>query len=562
MPYDRRMRRLAWLGLFPLVLLGCPGDDGDDVASTTDGGTADDDGGTAGTAGTDTTGGTMVADSTGDSGSGSEGTTAAPDYPDPLPPLDAALLTTDETIVPSHAVDPDPLLDPRIPDERGQLIDEGYGAFDYGPGEAIIPVTPDGSPPPATGAAVSLLSRFVHLADTQIADDESPLRVVTLDNPVISGAFRPQEAHGCQLTNAAVRTINAVHAATPLDFVVLGGDNADSAQANEVQWFLDILDGAPVVHCDSGDDDDPEPGEGNDPKDPFGPVGLDVPWIWVTGNHDVLVQGNFVIAGREETALGEEIPGGGSTRDWSMPGGPAFEGPVVADEGRALLDGPALLAQVAASGDGHGITPEVIESGRATYAWDAPGTDLRFVVVDTASPTGAAEGLITDDDVDGLIRPLLDQAEADGRLVFVATHHASTSLGDGGGLGGMVNPGALTTGEWQAFLGEYPNVLAHLCGHSHEHRAAFVEPVGGTGYWEVITAAIADWPNQMRVLEVHDQDNGWLTITGIALDFATDADDLAADGRELAMLDFTSGWVVDGAGLPEDRNVQLWIEAP
>ncbi len=538
-------------------MLGCPADDAAPSmgSSSDEGTTAAATTGSSSDATSSTTGEGTSLDDTGTD-------TGEPPLPEPLPPLEGVPTTVDAMIVPTHALESDPQLDPRIPGERTQLLDEGYGEHHDGPGEPIVPLTPDGSEPPAPGPAAALVSRFVHLADTQIADDESPLRVVLVDNPFIAGAFRPQETHGCQTTNAAVRTINAVHADAPLDFVVLGGDNADSAQANEVQWFLDILDGAPVVHCDSGQDDDPTPGEGNDPKDRFAPVGLDVPWIWVSGNHDVLVQGNFEIAGREETAVGSEVAGGGSTRDWSQPGGPVFQGPVVADEGRALVAGTSLLEQVAGSGDGHGITAEAIAAGRATYAWDVPGTALRMLVVDSAAATGGADGLVTDADVDGTIRPLLDAAEAEGKLVIVATHHASTSLGDGSGLGGDPVPGALDTADWQALLGEYPGVVAHLCGHSHEHRARFVQPMGTRGYWEVITSAIADWPHQLRIVEVHDQDNGWITITGIALDVADDDDPLAAEARALGILDFTSGWQFDGAGTPTDRNVQLWIPAP
>ena len=133
-----------------------------------------------------------------------------------------------------------------------------------------------------------------------------------------------------------MRTINAVNAEDAVDFVVLGGDNADSAQTNEVQWYLDIMDGAPVVHCDSGIDDDPVPGEANDPKDPFAPVGLDVPWYWVMGNHDVLVQGNFAIAGREDEPRCDVA---GATRDWSMPVGRRRWGRS-SRRAAPLLDGP------------------------------------------------------------------------------------------------------------------------------------------------------------------------------------------------------------------------------
>jgi hypothetical protein len=50
------------------------------------------------------------------------------------------------------------------------------------------------------------------------------------------------------------------------------------------------------LECDSAIDDDPVPGPDNDPKDRFAPVGLDVPWRWVSGNHDTLRQGNWPVA--------------------------------------------------------------------------------------------------------------------------------------------------------------------------------------------------------------------------------------------------------------------------
>ena len=66
------------------------------------------------------------------------------------------------------------------------------------------------------------------------------------------------------MANASVRTINALHAKDPFAFTLMGGDNADSAQTNEVEWVLSILSGAPSVECDSGDDNDPVPGADND----------------------------------------------------------------------------------------------------------------------------------------------------------------------------------------------------------------------------------------------------------------------------------------------------------
>lgn len=542
------------LSLAVLALVSCK----DDAAS---------DDGTTG--GADSSSSTTLADTTSSSSTGvadtsgsTSGSTGEVDLPDPLPPLDAVVLTTDTRRVPAHAIALEPENDPRIVADLEQMIADGYGEEMDAPGEPIVDRTLDDSPAPEDGPGAARITRFVHLADTQLADDESPTRLVSFDNAqAFAGAFRPQDAHECRIVNAAVRTINAVNADDPVDFVVLGGDNADSAQTNEVQWYVDILDGAPVVECDSGIDDDPTPGPDNDHKDPFAPVGLDVPWYWVMGNHDVLVQGNFAIDGQQSKALGDNAEAG--TRDWSMPGGPIVMGTVPADDRRTLLDGPSLLELVSGSGDGHGITAEVIERGKAEYTFDVEGTDIRFIILDTAAQTGGAEGVIRQADVDAFIQPALDAAVDDGKLVLLASHHASGSLGNGGGLGGMEQPDALTTEEWQSLLGEYDNVIAHLCGHSHVHRATPIEPLGGNPYWEIITSAIADHPHQMRIFEIRDEDNGFLSLSSIALDVALPDDDpLAQDGRLRSITDNTSGWQPTGEGLPEDRNVRLFFALP
>ena len=206
----------------------------------------------------------------------------------------------------------------------------GYGDWDFAPGEDIADRTMDGSPAPAVGASPTRIARFVHLADMQLTDDESPTRTAAVDNDgILSSAFRPQEHYGCHILNAVVRTINAVNREEAIDFVVLGGDNADNAQFNEVDWFNKLMDGGYAVACDSGEDNDPVEGENNDPKDAIVSEGLDVPWYWVSGNHDILVQGNFTLDSQGDNSIGDNASGG--TRDWSMAGGPVVTGTVIAD---------------------------------------------------------------------------------------------------------------------------------------------------------------------------------------------------------------------------------------
>ncbi len=467
----------------------------------------------------------------------------------PLPPLDELVTTLEAVIVPSHEVVMEDR-NPAVRVDREELLAEGFGAFTMGAGEPYLSRDdgPDVAPAAACDAGERLV-RLVHLADIQLTDDESPLRLAAADarGPTQS-AFRPQESHGCRMLDAMVRTINAV---PEVDFVLLGGDNIDNAQENELDWLLTVLAGQ-RAHCDSGADDDPVSGPSNDVKDPFMPVGLATPWWWVTGNHDVLNQGNFpVTEARRATAVGSNAQLG--TRDWSKKGGPVVTGEVTADPERVLLYPAELHARLTEFGPPGGA--------KANYSFDVPGTKLRFIVIDTAAATGGAGGILLQGDVTGQLQPMLDQALADERWVILASHHAIWSLGDGDGTGGDFQPDYFPASSWVELLGDYPNIVASLVGHSHRHVVHWQSTTAG-GFWEIISASLADWPQQARIVEVFLGDDANLCIRTTALDYATDGDPMALEGRTLSLLDVTSAWNDNGTGTVSDRNLELWIPAP
>ena len=557
-----RIVSVPLLALSALVLAACPADPGDSAGSTQASTTApaSSSSGDDGSSTADIIPTTTAPPTSGSTGDSSTGEPAL----DPLPPLaDPVPLTTDTLRVPTHPRDDDKIRDPRIPADLAAYLAEGYGDVALEPGEPVLPRTLDDSDPPAPGADPKLLARFVHLADTQLSDDESPARLVNFDIAA-SGAFRPEEGHLCRMLNAAVRTVNRIHEDTPLDFVLLGGDNTDNAQSNELAWFMGILDGAPQVHCDSAEDNDIVPGPDNDPKDPFGPVALDVPWRWVTGNHDLLRQGSWPLSQfiNEPTAASTT----GGTRDYSQPGSPIITGPVLPDPARAFVSEAEQLKRIAEAGDGHGITAEALTLGRAFYTFDVGDGPVRIFVISTAAATGASVGLIRQADIDATIEPALQAAAADDKLVIITSHHRSVSLNNGvePGLGvGQEFADALTPDEWVDYLGTHDHVIMHLAAHSHTMHADPRVPMGGHPYWEVASPAIADFPHQLRLVEVWDQDNGALTIRTIAFDFVADDDPIADEGRTLGVIDFTSFWEGDGRGLaPTDRNVELWIAKP
>ena len=479
-------------------------------------------------------------------------------------PVEPVRLTTELTFSP--AVSPRDPADPRAPSDpalRAEMLKEGFGKLVQGPGEAHGTRTPPGVTPPAAGANAKRVARFVHMPDLQLADDESPTRLANFDTPgATAGAFRPQDVDICHMVNAAVKSVNELHETDPIDFLLLGGDNADSAQDNELDWVLGLLSGRDTVECDSGKNDDPRQGPRNDGKDPMLAPGLAMPWYWVTGNHDILVQGNFpVTAAKQAEAIGSDSPGG--TRDWSQPGGPTITGEIVADEARLPLMRGQIMARIAADGDGHGVGPTQSKSGKAIYTFDAKNSPLRFLVLDTAAETGGSEGVLRQGDIDSVIKPALDQAQTDGKWVALASHHATSSLGDGSGLGGKQQADAVTEQAWVDLLGNYPNVIFSMVGHSHENRVKWVSATSGHAFWEIMTSALADFPHQIRIVEIFDQDNGYLMLRTTNVDFSAMGDPVALAGRTLGTLDFVSGWGGKaGMGTAQDRNVELWIQKP
>ena len=223
-----------------------------------------------------------------------------------------------------------------------------------------------------------------------------------------------------------------------------------------------------------------------------------------------------------------------------------------------LKDKIAIVTGAGCVGPGWG-------NGRATAVRFAEEGAKIFGVdrnLDSAAETGADSGVIHKADVDAVLKPLLDKAKADGKVVVVASHHSSQKLTDGSGLGGSTQADAMTPDEWRAFLGGYDNVLLHLAGHTHEHRYFTVNPPGGHAYYELETASLADFPHQMNVIELWDEDDGHLAIKAIPFDYSVEGDPVAAEGREISVVDLTSGYGQDGRGDPKQRAVELWIPKP
>jgi hypothetical protein len=456
--------------------------------------------------------------------------------------------------------------------DRGWRAPVLYRTLDFhvtetGAGQTHLRLTALGATTTATTGRRSL-AWLGHLSDLQLVDDESPTRLTGTDNPTIPSGLRAQEAYLPRAVSAMSRTFARIERPErPFDFSVITGDCADSAQENELRWVIALMNGAPGLETDSGDDDDPVPGEANDPKDPFDPTPFPAPWLYVPGNHDVEVVGiTLPNDSLRETAIGTRAATG--TRDYRQWYAPSFRGDVPADPDRRILerdDIVSILREATSAGDegppGHGypLTGTVDTTLGANWAFDVVPGLLRVLALDTSDPTGGSSGLVLQATVDGWLIPELDRAVADGVLVFLASHHATSSIDVfEGQLGSTPVPGALTSEELEAIVAARPEVIAWLVGHSHDNRVRAIEGPDDAhpGYWEIMTSAIADYPSQARTIEIVDNADGTLSIFATLIDYDTD-DCFERRFRALTQMEWLSRWNDDVSHDPADENVEL-----
>ncbi|MCC2655750.1 MAG: hypothetical protein K0Q76_858 [Panacagrimonas sp.] len=244
------------------------------------------------------------------------------------------------------------------------------------------------------------------------------------------------------------------------------------------------------------------------------------------------------------------------------------------------------------------------------YAFDAGEGRFRMIVLNTIidgvdprlptdllrNPAALADGGLDTAQFVWLGQQL-DAALANQQMVMVFSHHPDLTFAEYGTFAALV-PIDVTAVELNGRLASYPNVIAWVAGHTHRHRVRPFKVTGATGtngvisapvackvpnactgFWQIESASLIDWPQEQRLIEVFDNGNGTGTIRGPILGHSLElprrlsvADDrcalyLADPASLVSVLTEADLGVLCAQGgtrngTPGDRNVELTFRMP
>jgi metallophosphoesterase (TIGR03768 family) len=455
-----------------------------------------------------------------------------------------------------------------------QYAKYGYGEYTFGGG---LPVEQrfDLMPPGYASSAptrIERLASFFAMSDVHITDKEAPNQLIHLQqaDPVMgapnTSIYSPVMLYSTHVLDAAIQTVNVLHKETPFDFGICLGDVCNSAQYNELRWYIDVIDGK-VIHPSSGAH------LGADTVDyqlPFKAAGLDrsIPWYQVLGNHDHFYLGSIPVDAapslgiREAYTAGEVWAAGdlltptpatfpclfdteagiakrtfymgvidGSTSDGAIRGAGAVAAvgvppTVAADPDRRPLLRTEWIQEffdTTTRPVGHGLhlVDPSMGSGFACYSFvPRAGVPLKVIVLDdTQSETDGSHDIHGHGYLDATrwawLQAELAAGQTSNQLMIIASHVpiAVAAVGselewwESGKDPNATAQNAVRLTELVKTLQDTPNLLLWIAGHRHYNAIKAFRPPEGrgpeNGFWQVETSALRDFPQQFRTFEIY-----------------------------------------------------------
>lgn len=450
----------------------------------------------------------------------------------------------------------------------------GYGVSKVSPGLAIkrrLDIMAPGYNYNLVTKKAKLL-RFFAITDVHITDKECPTQAIYLGlkNNTFS-AYSGVMLYTTHVLNAAVQTINGLHAQDPIDFGISLGDICNNTQYNETRWYIDILDGKQSITPSSG----AHAGATTiDYQKPYNAPGLNkaIPWYQALGNHDHFWMGVFPVSDYlRQSFISSNIllignamePGGLNRRDYYMgvlDGGTPYgtiigAGPVgstnppkvVADPDRRSLskkDWMKEFFKTTANPIGHGFKQTNIDHDFASYSFE-PKTNIpiKVIVLDNTQTDQDREigtfghGTVDKVRYDWLVSEL-DKGQAEGKLMIIAAH-VPIGVERPGSPAGWSSTAYVSEPNFIAKLNSYPNLILWMAGHRHVNTVtAFKSPNASRpelGFWQIETASLRDFPQQFRTFDIFKNSNNTLSIVTVAVDPIGEEGSPAAISRSYAI---------------------------
>ncbi len=367
-----------------------------------------------------------------------------------------------------------------------------------------------------------------------------------------SSAYSPVMLSTTFVLDAAVRTANALHRLMPFDFGFSLGDDVNSAQYNELRWFIDIMDGQYIT-----------PSSGTnagastiDYQKPFQAAGLnpEIPWYQVLGNHDHFWAGTLLVTeylresytNNQVLLFGDLDTQGINSRsnfmgtvDGSTPYGTIIGvGPVTnfivgsvtnapkvaPDTNRYYLGTTNYMKEFFTTKSkpvGHGFSQWNVTNNLACYSFE-PKANLPLKVIvldDTMTDQNLdwrnGQGGLTTNQFNWLVHEL-DKGQEQEKLMIIAAHIPIDLIA----MPGSTNS-AITNATLLATLHHYPNLILWVAGHMHRNNVKQQVSVYNDpeyDFWEVECPSLRDFPQEFRTFEILRNTDNTISIVTTDID--------------------------------------------
>ena len=466
-----------------------------------------------------------------------------------------------------------------LPTDLAQYSRHGYGKWEIGEGfapEKRLDLLKKGQHNDAAKPVAELL-RFFAITDIHISDKETPAQAILYGvKGGVSSAYSGVMLYTPHVLDAAIQTVNELHKETPIDFGISLGDTCNNTQYNELRWYIDVIDGK-VIQPSSGSH---AGADSIDFQKPFKAAGLDktIPWYQTLGNHDhffigFLPQNEYsrqALIGKNIINMGNVFadPRGMDSRGFYMgaiDGGTPYGDVIGVGPEKNFATPPQVRAadpdrrslyrrewmneffKTSSRPMGHGFSRSNIDNDFACYSFE-PKSDIPIKVIvldntqrndDINNPEslGYGHASLDQERYDWLVREL-DLGQAEGKLMIIAAH-IPFGVEPWPSMMGW-NPAAFVTEtQFIAKLQEYPNLILFAAGHRHGNTVtAFPSPDPARpelGFWQVETASLRDFPQQLRLFEIFRNSDGTVSICATNVDPVVQEGSLAAKSRAYAI---------------------------